>query len=177
MTQLVFSFDVSRCSGCMACIVACQDQNDIISEATAFRRVSSLEESNETETDCQLSFLSMSCMHCGDAPCVMVCPAAAITKNEAGVVSVNRDLCIGCHSCELACPFGAPQFAEDGKMAKCDFCHDRVEAGLLPACVRVCSTKALGFGPLDELTENKAKKASTKIIRALLHKDHFEEKN
>ena len=169
MNQLVFSFNVSRCSGCMACIVACQDQNDIISEVTAFRRVTSLEERNAD--GCRLSFLSLSCLHYGDAPCVMVCPTGALTKDEAGVVSINRDLCIGCHSCELSCSFGGPQFTDDGKMAKCDFCHDRVEAGMKPACVRVCSTKALSFGPLEEVTERKVKNASIKLLKALLSND------
>lgn len=175
MNQLVFSFNVSRCSGCMACIVACQDQNDIVSEGIAFRRVTSLEEGSSEE--CRLNFISLSCLHCGDAPCVMVCPTGALVKDEEGVVSINRDLCIGCHSCELSCAFGGPQFADDGKMAKCDFCHDRVEAGLQPACVRVCSTKALGFGPLEEVTEKKAKKSSIKILKALISADTLEEKN
>ena len=175
MNQLVFSFNVSRCSGCMACIVACQDQNDIVSEMTAFRRVTSLEERDAD--GCRLSFLSLSCQHCGDAPCVMVCPTGALTKDEEGVVSINRDLCIGCHSCELSCSFGGPQFTDDGKMAKCDFCHDRVEAGLQPACVRVCSTKALNFGPVQEITEKKAEKASIKILKALLSTDSAGEKS
>jgi Fe-S-cluster-containing dehydrogenase component len=148
----------------MACVVACQDQNDIVSGSTAYRRVTSLEEG--TGNDCKLSFLSLSCLHCEDAPCLMNCPTCAISKDDAGVVSINRDLCIGCHSCELNCPFGAPKFAEDLRMAKCDFCHDRVEAGLEPACVRVCSTRALNFGPLEQLSQEKVKNASIKILRS-----------
>jgi Fe-S-cluster-containing dehydrogenase component len=38
-TQLGFSFDVSRCSGCMACIVACLDQNDLPDNGSRFRHV------------------------------------------------------------------------------------------------------------------------------------------
>ena len=92
----------------------------------------------------------------------------------AMVIDASR--CIGCHSCELACSFGGPQFADDGKMAKCDFCHDRVEAGLQPACVRVCSTRALSFGSLEEVTEKKAEKASIKILKALVSTDTAGEK-
>jgi Fe-S-cluster-containing dehydrogenase component len=40
----------------------------------------------------------------------------------------------------------------------------RVGAGLEPACVRTCPTKALGFGPIEKLTEQKAKAASTVIV-------------
>jgi anaerobic dimethyl sulfoxide reductase subunit B (iron-sulfur subunit) len=49
-------------------------------------------------------------------------------------------------------------------MHKCDFCVARVTQGLEPACVRTCPTKALGFGPIEKLTEEKAKAASAKIM-------------
>jgi anaerobic dimethyl sulfoxide reductase subunit B len=42
-TQLGFSFQVSRCSGCMACIVACFDQNDLPDNGSRFRHVSRIE--------------------------------------------------------------------------------------------------------------------------------------
>ena len=161
--QLSFSFDVSRCSGCMACIVACQDQNDFVSDSLAYRHVA------RHEADAQVLFLSLSCLHCGDAPCVMVCPTGAIFKrDQGGMVDINRDLCVGCHSCELACPFGAPKFAEDGKMAKCDFCSARMEHGLKPACVRVCPTRALNFGPPEEISRQKSDKAATTILKSLV---------
>ena len=161
--QLLFSFDVSRCSGCMACIVACQDQNDFVSDTIAYRHVTRYEAGD------QISFLSLSCLHCGDAPCLMVCPTGAIFKREqGGIVDVNRDLCVGCHSCELACPFGAPKFAEDGKMAKCDFCNARMEYGYKPACVRVCPTRALDIGLLDKISEQKSEKAAVKILKSLV---------
>ena len=49
----------------------------------------------------------------------------------------------------MACPFGAPRYrVSDGKMAKCDGCHIRVEYGMEPACVRACA-----FGALSLVTE------------------------
>ena len=106
-------------------------------------------------------------MHCGDAPCVSVCPAGALSKeSETGIVLVNREVCIGCHACAVICPFGAPQFPEGKTMAKCDACIARVTRGMEPACVRTCTTKALTFGPVEELTEQRAQAVSTKIVRA-----------
>jgi len=67
----------------------------------------------------------------------------------------------------MACPFGAPKFAEDGKMAKCDFCHERMENGLKPACVLACPTGALDVGPVEDLNKKKAKKASIKFLTTL----------
>ena len=163
--QFGFSFNVARCSGCMACIVACLDQNDLPGDGHSFRHVSRLEEGEGTSA--AVSWLSISCLHCGDAPCVMVCPTRAIFKrSQDGIVDVNRDLCVGCHSCVLACPFGAPQFPEGEKMSKCDLCAPRVEKGMEPACVRVCPTKALGFGPIEKISEKKAEDASLTILRS-----------
>ena len=168
MDNYAFSFDVSRCSGCMACVVACQDQNDFASDdAVAFRHVTRYEDGAYPAA--RISYFSLSCQHCGDATCLVVCPTGAISRrSEDGVVLVNRDLCIGCHSCELACPFGAPKFTEDGKMAKCDLCYVRREQGLKPACVRVCPTLALDVGPIEDLSILKAERASIAILKSLI---------
>ncbi len=158
-----FFFDAMRCCGCMACVVACLDEKDMPDHGTSFRRVTCLEEGEHPQV--RLLFLSMACHHCGDAPCVMVCPSGALNRSpENGIVQVDRDRCVGCHSCGLACPFGVPQFQDDGKMHKCDFCRDRLEHGLEPACVRVCPTRALGFGSMDDLSRKKGHDASMKIV-------------
>jgi DMSO reductase iron-sulfur subunit len=168
MSQHAFSFDVSRCSGCMACIVACQDQNDFVADdIVAFRHVTRYEEGRYPAA--RIFYFSLSCQHCGDAPCLTVCPTGAIFREEEdGAVLVNRDLCVGCHSCELACPFGAPKFPGDGKMAKCDLCRLRSQHDLKPACVRVCPARALDIGPIEELSKRKAEKASILILKSLV---------
>ena len=160
---LGFSFNVSRCSGCMACVVACMDQNDLQGYDQAFRRVTRLEKGKYPAV--RIGFLSLACLHCGDAPCIGACPTGALfRRGEDGIVNTHPDLCIGCRSCFLACPFGAPRFLDNGKMAKCDFCVTRVEEGLEPACVRVCPTRALGFGPLEDLAREKSERASKSIL-------------
>ena len=162
--QLSFSFDVKRCSGCMACVVACQDQNDWRAESVALRTVMEFEKGRYPA---QIACLSIACMHCGDAPCLMACPTGALSRNlENGVVDVDRNLCIGCRSCVLACPFGAPKFTANGKMVKCDLCYVRVENGFQPACVHTCTTGALQFGDLEAVTQMKSANAAAKIIRA-----------
>ena len=168
MSQYGFSFDISRCSGCMACVVACQDQNALAAdEVVAFRHVTAYEQGEYPSA--RISHFSLSCQHCGDAPCVMVCPTRAISRSPGdGAILVDRDLCVGCHSCELACTFGAPKFPEDGKMAKCDLCHLRREHGMEPACVLVCPTQALNVGPIEELSREKAEKASVIILKSLI---------
>lgn len=97
------------------------------------------------------------CRQCEDAPCADVCPVAAIVHLKDKIF-VKTELCIGCKSCVLACPFGAMDMVplqnsgEQKKMIpkvitkevmvanKCDLCAGRPEG---PACVEVCPGDAL----------------------------------
>ena len=137
----VFDLDMDRCSACGACAVACMDQNDIDTQRceAPFRVVQDLEDRNGVCT-----YISLACMHCADAPCVDACPCGCLRKDAStGFTLYDTTNCIGCHSCAMACPFGAPSFGADGKMKKCDGCFVRVQQGLEPACVRNCPTNAL----------------------------------
>jgi anaerobic dimethyl sulfoxide reductase subunit B (iron-sulfur subunit) len=99
----------------------------------------------------------------------MACPSGALFKHvENGVVDINPDLCIGCRSCALVCPFGAPKFTPEGKMAKCDLCHVRIEHGLQPACVHTCTTGALQFGDVKNLSGTKCSQAASVIVKAAM---------
>jgi Fe-S-cluster-containing dehydrogenase component len=74
-------------------------------------------------------------------------------KREDGIVFVDQELCVGCKTCIQACPWGAPQWnPETGKVVKCDYCKDRIDQGLKPACVSVCITGSLEFGETDNLS-------------------------
>lgn len=144
--MLKFELDISKCSSCGACAIACMDQNDIDIEAgeRCFRSVFSVEQNEEGKPYNPKSYFSVACMHCDDAPCVRACPSGCISKDaETNFTIFDNTNCIGCHSCALACPFGAPAFDSNGKMQKCDGCIERVKHGMIPACVRVCPTGAL----------------------------------
>lgn len=165
--QLVLSFDLSRCSGCMACVVACMDQNDIPEDDLSYRQLVKLEKGQYPSA--RLAFVTLACFHCNDAPCLHVCPREAIYRDEAtGVIRVDENLCIGCRACAMVCPFGAPRFAGGGAMHKCNFCIDRVTQNMEPACVHTCTTKALGFGSIEALCKKNAEKASVMILKGLL---------
>ena len=160
-TQKAFYFDASACNGCKACMIACKSKN-ALSVGINFRRVLQYgsgawvpdPEYPDTLIPSNLFVysLSVACMHCQEPICRQVCPAAAITKRDDGIVLVDGDKCIGCHYCEWACPYAAPQFdSEDGTMIKCDFCVDAVDQGEEPYCVAACPMRALEFGELEEL--------------------------
>lgn len=138
--KLKLKLDAGKCSACAACAIACMDQNDIdvLNGVIPFRMVFDI------ESDGKFIYMSMSCMHCDDAPCVLGCPAGCLSKDESTGLTIYDNMnCIGCHSCAMACPYGAPSFSIDGKMIKCDGCIIRHKHGMLPACVKNCPTYAL----------------------------------
>ena len=153
--QLGFYFDQSRCSNCLTCVVACKDWHDIPAGPVSWRRVVTLEEGRYP--DLSVSFLSIACHHCEDAPCVSACPVEAIKKRETdGIVVADSEKCLGqdsCGDCIKACPYGAIQFAEesDAKIQKCDLCLERWAEGKKPVCVESCPMRALDAGFLNEL--------------------------
>ena len=156
--QLGFYFDQSRCIGCYTCVVACKDWHDVPAGPASWRRVVTIEKGKYPKI--QVSFLSLSCMHCAEPTCIPACPMDAISKREEdGIVVVDAETCLGnaeCGTfCLVSCPYGAPQFdTEDGaKMQMCNLCIDRWTDGKKPICVEACLTRALDAGPLDELRE------------------------
>jgi len=161
MEKKVFDLDFDRCVGCYACVVACMDQNDIVPGDTDFmwRDVASLSEKGK------IQYASLACMHCDDAPCVIACPTNSVSRDEvSGLISSDKSKCIGCHSCVMACPFGAPKYDNDGKMEKCTGCSIRVENGLTPACVRICPTKALKYDTIENIEKGKKIRTLRKAI-------------
>lgn len=157
--KLLFSLDLEKCIACGACAVACLDQNDIdvTKGETSLRTVFSMEEDSGGAVEYRC--LSIACMHCDNAPCIKSCPTGCLRKDETtGLVVYDNSSCIGCHSCSLACPFGAPHFNKLGKMVKCDGCAVRLQNGLQPACVRVCPTEALAVYREEDYPKIKAGK-------------------
>ncbi|HIT64286.1 MAG TPA: 4Fe-4S binding protein [Candidatus Ventrimonas merdavium] len=149
--KLTLDLDLKKCTSCGACAIACMDQNDIDVERgiRPFRTVFDWE--NKTGgTGRKFIHISIACMHCTDAPCVLACPSACISKDkETNLTVFDNTNCIGCHSCAMACPFGIPSFGEEGKMQKCDGCAVRVKNGMEPACVRACPVQALKLVDID----------------------------
>jgi len=83
------------------------------------------------------------------------CPVGAIRKEpKYGAVLIDSEKCSGCRVCYEECPYGAPVFEgdnPDARAQKCDMCIDRLEAGDMPICVLTCDSRALDFGPLNEM--------------------------
>ncbi len=96
MNRFVISIG-ELCTGCGACEVGCVE----VHEAAGLQAYPRLHESMTAQGP-----MHVPCRHCEDAPCVEVCPVAAITHGEHSI-DLNESICIGCTMCALACPFGA----------------------------------------------------------------------
>jgi Fe-S-cluster-containing dehydrogenase component len=109
------------------------------------------------------------CNHCDNPPCVRVCPTQATFKLPNGITMQDMHRCIGCRFCMAACPYGSRSFnwtdprkalkpeAENreyptrtkGVVEKCTFCSERLQKGVMPACVEAAPKGGLVFGDIE----------------------------
>ena len=161
--------DLKRCIGCYGCQLSCKAENGT-PPGVFFARV--LKQEEGTYPTVNMLFLPVLCNHCEDPPCVDACPTGASFVWEDGIVDIDPDMCVGCRSCMMACPYGnryindkQQHYFAQGQteferrrtgrhktyvVMKCNFCRDRVKAGEDPACVTNCPTSARIFGDLED---------------------------
>lgn len=147
--------DYQKCTGCRLCELVCAVKHDGFSNPARSRiRV--------IKWEAEGLYVPMSCQQCEDAPCLNVCPVKAISRDEdLGLVMVDYDVCIGCRSCVVVCPFGAMSFnVIDRKVFKCDLCDGD------PQCVRFCEEKAVDFVEVDDVSILKKRDAAQKLSAA-----------
>ncbi len=153
--------DLTRCTGCESCTVACQEVNQrpacttppttLTSNAYSFidDRTISINMAEERTV-----YVKRQCMHCEHPACVSACTVGALQKSAGGPVIYDADKCIGCRYCQYACPFGVPTYDWEnplGLIHKCQLCAARQAEGELPACVAACPNGALRFGKREAL--------------------------
>jgi len=140
--------DLRRCIGCHSCTVTCKMENNV---PDGYYRSWVLEADKGNYPNVTRVKLPRLCNQCEKASCEQVCPTGATYYNNDGIVSIDKDKCIGCRYCVAACPYDARYLhPEKGTVDKCDFCISRVKEGLLPACVSTCVSHARYFGDLND---------------------------
>ena len=157
MNKRVLVIQSENCTGCHLCELAC----------------SSAKEGEFKPSQSRIQVITSGlegwsrpivCLQCDDPMCVAVCSVGAICKTITPqgdpVISVNKDKCISCHKCIVACPFGAIEHFKESKATKCDLC------GGSPVCVDFCFYDCLKF---IELSDEVYQKRSIKI-KALITK-------
>ena len=172
--ELGMLYDATKCVGCKACMSACKrvnsDYGSLSYEKAKFDSdglwdaPSDLSGSTRTliklfkESAKSWSYVKYSCMHCQKPSCVSVCPVSAMTKEPVtGIVDYNKNTCIGCRYCQVACPYNIPKFQWEKalpQIVKCDLCKNtNLREKGISACAETCPTGAIKFGKRKELLE------------------------
>jgi len=146
--------DLDKCTGCQACVVACQSENNVpVNEEAHFNQRRAIqwiriERYWEGEyPDIKARFMPVLCQHCDNAPCEPVCPVYATYHNTEGLNVQVYNRCVGTRFCANNCPYHARFFnfwepawpnslknqlnpdvtvRSRGIMEKCTFCVQRI---------------------------------------------------
>jgi Fe-S-cluster-containing dehydrogenase component/formate-dependent nitrite reductase membrane component NrfD len=162
MPNYGFAIDLRKCIGCHACTVACKAEHQI---PIGVNRCWVKTVEKGTFPDTRRFFFPVLCNQCDEAPCVRICPTNALFKRRDGIVDLQGDACIGCRACMVACPYDQLFIDPNTHTAeKCNFCANRVENQLQPACVSVCPTECRIFGDLDDPASEVAQIARRQAI-------------
>jgi formate dehydrogenase iron-sulfur subunit len=173
MNGKAFFIDTTLCTGCRGCQIACKQWNQL--PATKTENWGSYQNPKDLSFDTYKLirfkeypgpentpvwyFFQDSCRHCVEPPCKETAddevPGGIVIDSLSGAVLYTDKLKkANAQSITDACPFNIPRAQkETGYMAKCTMCVDRVNNGLLPACVKTCPTGAMQFGDRDKMVE------------------------
>ena len=150
MSQKTMVVNLDRCIGCRGCEVACKQENGV-ALGSYWGKVLNVGP-NGKYPNLEMYFLPTLCQECKSPECVKACPTGASYKrNEDGIVLIDKEKCIGCRYCMMACPYGVRSFNKETKVVeKCTLCVQLQAVGEKPACVKNCSAKARLFGDIDD---------------------------
>ena len=158
MTQYAIATDLNQCVGCLACSVACKVVNNV-PVGNYWNKILRIgpnpKAAGATFPDVEMYSLPVTCQHCENPACVQVCPTEASHKLADGTVQVDKEKCIGCQFCAMACPYGVRYLNEDEKVVeKCTMCEQKLAQGELPQCVAQCGGRARFVGDLEQGIES-----------------------
>ncbi|ACV67529.1 4Fe-4S dicluster domain-containing protein [Desulfohalobium retbaense] len=168
-----FFIDLTRCTACRGCQVACKQWHKLPAEETRnwgshqnpkdlsfiTYKLVRFQEITQNGRMQDWLFFPEQCRHCVDPPCKLTADMyddKAILQDPVtgAVIFTERTKKLDIMEIRGSCPYDIPRQDADSKiMGKCDMCLDRVQNGLLPACVQVCPTGAMNFGDREEMMD------------------------
>ena len=165
-----FLVDLTRCTACRGCQVACKQWKKLPAEATVnwgshqnpkdlsfntLRLVRFEEVMNDGKVD--WLFFPEQCRHCTEPPCLgqaELDDERAVIQDEAtgAVIFTEYTKNVDAEGVREACPYDIPRKDPvSGRLSKCDMCIDRIQNGMKPSCVLSCPTGAMTFGDEEEI--------------------------
>ena len=108
------------CLGCHLCEYNCAFANSGETDMVKALKDKEISPRIHVEEDGKITY-AVSCRHCEDPVCVKSCISGALSKKD-GVVTIDKNKCVGCFTCVLVCPYGAVIPTDKHAAIKCELC-------------------------------------------------------
>jgi Fe-S-cluster-containing dehydrogenase component len=177
MTRYGMVIDITKCTGCYNCFLACRDEfagNDNGSYAAAqpmsgMNWIKLIERERGQYPKVKVSYTPVTCMHCENAGCIEVAKDNAVYRRPDGIVIIDPVKAKGQKQIVNGCPYRVIEWNEEAQLPqKCTMCAHMLDKGeKVPRCVESCPTGALIFGDLDNPNSEIAKLMASKETEAL----------
>lgn len=152
--------DVSRCTGCYNCFLACRDEhagNGHLPVAAAqpdsgHKWMDVQEHERGKFPRVRVDYVPLPCQHCAVATCISMSPDGSVYRRDDGIVIIDPEMAVGKREIVSSCPHRAIFWNEALAVPqKCTLCAHLIDqGGKQPRCVEACPTQALVFGDLDD---------------------------
>jgi Fe-S-cluster-containing hydrogenase component 2 len=119
---------------------------------------------NGLKTIRELATFRFTCRKCEDAPCIAVCPADALEKDEEALIIRHTNLCVSCKSCVTICPFGTMMSDFFRHHRNRDLFYDLKDDNELKEFINKCPEGTVSLTDNDESPENNIYRLNDKVL-------------